>query len=264
MASNAQSADAPILLGDKAKDEDELGGCTRTYRRKRAGVEEVAGQGVGGAPQRACSRSRACVCACVRACVHARVCACARACKPTPPPILPTTCAAEFSPFFGIDKGAVLQVRVGWACLHGPQQLRAAPHCWVREEGVFACPFAHAPSRASPDRTAPAQEARCFNDSQIDPRKCQQVITKLLYLLAQGESFTKVRARPACRARMHACTHACLVAPLSSSKGGRRSCTCLRASGRVQAPGLARPDALVHAPARHCTHPRHCRARLEG
>jgi|TARA_B110000977_G_scaffold1164_1_gene1680 coatomer protein complex subunit gamma len=51
----------------------------------------------------------------------------------------------EFSPFWGIEKGAVLQ------------------------------------------------EARCFNDSQLDARRCQQVITKLLYLLNQGETFTKVR-----------------------------------------------------------------------
>jgi hypothetical protein len=50
----------------------------------------------------------------------------------------------EFSPFWGIEKGAVLQ------------------------------------------------EARCFNESQLDPRRCQQVITKLLYLLNQGETFTKV------------------------------------------------------------------------
>ncbi|GAX76799.1 hypothetical protein CEUSTIGMA_g4245.t1 [Chlamydomonas eustigma] len=52
----------------------------------------------------------------------------------------------EFSPFYGIDKGAVLQ------------------------------------------------EARCFNDPQPDARKCQQVITKLLYLLNQGETFTKKEA----------------------------------------------------------------------
>ncbi|CAH8320237.1 unnamed protein product [Eruca vesicaria subsp. sativa] len=52
----------------------------------------------------------------------------------------------EYSPFMGIEKGAVLQ------------------------------------------------EARVFNDSQVDPRRCSQVITKLLYLLNQGESFTKVEA----------------------------------------------------------------------
>lgn len=39
------------------------------------------------------------------------------------------------------------------------------------------------------------QEARIFNDSHVDPRRCQQVITKLLYLLTQGESFTKVLMR---------------------------------------------------------------------
>ena len=54
----------------------------------------------------------------------------------------------EFSPFWGIEKGAVLQ------------------------------------------------EARCFNESQLDARKCQQVITKLLYLTNQGETFTKVSAAP--------------------------------------------------------------------
>ncbi|ESQ50919.1 hypothetical protein EUTSA_v10022539mg [Eutrema salsugineum] len=52
----------------------------------------------------------------------------------------------EYSPFMGIEKGAVLQ------------------------------------------------EARVFNDPQLDPRRCSQVITKLLYLLNQGESFTKVEA----------------------------------------------------------------------
>ncbi|XP_022148569.1 coatomer subunit gamma-like [Momordica charantia] len=38
------------------------------------------------------------------------------------------------------------------------------------------------------------QEARVFNDPQLDTRKCSQVITKLLYLLNQGETFTKVEA----------------------------------------------------------------------
>jgi len=52
----------------------------------------------------------------------------------------------EYSPFWGIEKGAVLQ------------------------------------------------EARCFNDSQLDSRKCQQVITKLLYLCNQGDCFTRTEA----------------------------------------------------------------------
>jgi len=54
--------------------------------------------------------------------------------------------ALDFSPFWGIEKGAVLQ------------------------------------------------EARCFNDSQLDARRCQQVITKLLYLCNQGDTFTKTEA----------------------------------------------------------------------
>ncbi|KAL2650491.1 hypothetical protein R1flu_018619 [Riccia fluitans] len=53
---------------------------------------------------------------------------------------------SDLSPFFGIEKGAVLQ------------------------------------------------EARVFNEPQLDARRCAQVITKLLYLLNQGETFTKMEA----------------------------------------------------------------------
>lgn len=52
----------------------------------------------------------------------------------------------EYSPFYGIEKGAVLQ------------------------------------------------EARIFHDPNLDTRHCSQVITKLLYLLHQGETFTKKEA----------------------------------------------------------------------
>mmetsp|Transcript_33412 Transcript_33412/g.72896 ORF Transcript_33412/g.72896 Transcript_33412/m.72896 type:complete len:907 (-) Transcript_33412:733-3453(-) len=52
----------------------------------------------------------------------------------------------ELSPFYGIEKGAVLQ------------------------------------------------ESRVFNDPQFDVRRCQQVITKLLYLLNNGDTFTKTEA----------------------------------------------------------------------
>uniref|UniRef100_A0ACD5XIH9 Uncharacterized protein n=1 Tax=Avena sativa TaxID=4498 RepID=A0ACD5XIH9_AVESA len=44
------------------------------------------------------------------------------------------------------------------------------------------------------DKGAVLQEARVFNDPQLDARKCSQVITKLLYLLNQGETFTKAEA----------------------------------------------------------------------
>lgn len=53
---------------------------------------------------------------------------------------------AELSPFWGIEKGAVLQ------------------------------------------------ESRVFHDQQLDARQCAQVITKLLYLINQGEHFTKTEA----------------------------------------------------------------------
>ncbi|XP_038971627.1 coatomer subunit gamma-2-like isoform X2 [Phoenix dactylifera] len=44
------------------------------------------------------------------------------------------------------------------------------------------------------EKGAVLQEARVFNDPQLDARRCSQVITKLLYLLNQGETFTKIEA----------------------------------------------------------------------
>ncbi|OWM83814.1 coatomer subunit gamma-2-like [Punica granatum] len=44
------------------------------------------------------------------------------------------------------------------------------------------------------EKWAALQEARVFNDPQLDPRRCCQVITKLLYLLNQGETFTKTES----------------------------------------------------------------------
>ncbi|EYU37789.1 hypothetical protein ABFS83_02G023800 [Erythranthe nasuta] len=44
------------------------------------------------------------------------------------------------------------------------------------------------------EKGAVLQEARVFNDPQLDARRCSQVITKLLYLLNQGEIFTKTEA----------------------------------------------------------------------
>ncbi|XP_031115794.1 coatomer subunit gamma-2-like [Ipomoea triloba] len=44
------------------------------------------------------------------------------------------------------------------------------------------------------EKGAVLQEARVFNDPQLDARRCAHVITKLLYLLNQGEAFTKVEA----------------------------------------------------------------------
>ena len=44
------------------------------------------------------------------------------------------------------------------------------------------------------EKGAVLQEARIFHDPQVDARRCQQVITRLLYLIAQGESFTTTEA----------------------------------------------------------------------
>lgn len=65
---------------------------------------------------------------------------------PFPTALPPSSSAVDYSPFYGIEKSAVLQ------------------------------------------------EARIFNDAHVDARKCQQAITRLLYLLTQGETLTKVRS----------------------------------------------------------------------
>jgi len=44
------------------------------------------------------------------------------------------------------------------------------------------------------EKGAVLQEARIFHNAQIDARKCQQVLTRLLYLISQGETFTKNEA----------------------------------------------------------------------
>jgi len=44
------------------------------------------------------------------------------------------------------------------------------------------------------DKSTLLQEVRCFNDQQLNSRKCCTVITKLLYLLSQGEKFTSTEA----------------------------------------------------------------------
>jgi len=44
------------------------------------------------------------------------------------------------------------------------------------------------------EKGAVLQEARIFHNPQIDARKCQQVLTRLLYLSTQGETFTKTEA----------------------------------------------------------------------
>ena len=100
----------------------------------------------------------------------------------------------EFSPFWGIEKGAVLQ------------------------------------------------EARCFNESQLDARRCQQVITKLLYLLNQGETFTKVRARRDDRDER-----------VSGLRAGHRAARARQARGRARVTAGAPHQRARTRQARHRT-----------
>ncbi|PZC71320.1 coatomer subunit gamma [Helicoverpa armigera] len=47
------------------------------------------------------------------------------------------------------------------------------------------------------DKTIILQEARYFNQSPVNPRKCSLILTKILYLLNQGEKFTTQEATEA-------------------------------------------------------------------
>ncbi|CAH0601994.1 unnamed protein product [Chrysodeixis includens] len=47
------------------------------------------------------------------------------------------------------------------------------------------------------DKTIVLQEARYFNQSPVNPRKCSLILTKVLYLLNQGEKFTTQEATEA-------------------------------------------------------------------
>lgn len=47
---------------------------------------------------------------------------------------------------------------------------------------------------ANLDKTSVLQEARTFNDTPVNPRKCTHILTKILYLLNQGEQFGTVEA----------------------------------------------------------------------
>jgi len=44
------------------------------------------------------------------------------------------------------------------------------------------------------EKGAVLQEVRVFNETPVNPRKCCQLITKLLYLVIQGDRFTKKEA----------------------------------------------------------------------
>lgn len=44
------------------------------------------------------------------------------------------------------------------------------------------------------EKGAVLQEKTVFNESPVNPRKCRVVLTKFLYMIHQGETFTKQEA----------------------------------------------------------------------
>ncbi|CAO2603065.1 Coatomer subunit gamma-2, partial [Lemmus lemmus] len=59
------------------------------------------------------------------------------------------------------------------------------------ESGSGSNPFQHL------EKSAVLQEARIFNETPINPRRCLHILTKILYLLNQGEPFGTVEATEA-------------------------------------------------------------------
>lgn len=163
------------------------------------------------------THTHACTRACTLACTHA-------------PHTQPTTHThtAEFSPFYGIDKGAVLQearcfndpqidarkcqqvcVACVPACLLAPLIIIITHMLATQQEGirvvyasvcVCVCCQHQLPqgkrTRASPVSAACTPPPPLLRKSlTLTAHLLMQVITKLLYLLGQGETFTKVRER---------------------------------------------------------------------
>uniref|UniRef100_A0A8B9ZIU0 Coatomer subunit gamma n=1 Tax=Anas platyrhynchos TaxID=8839 RepID=A0A8B9ZIU0_ANAPL len=60
-----------------------------------------------------------------------------------------------------------------------------------REDGSGSNPFQHL------EKSAVLQEARIFNETPINPRRCLHILTKILYLLNQGEHFGTTEATEA-------------------------------------------------------------------
>ena len=56
------------------------------------------------------------------------------------------------------------------------------------DEVAAGNPFAHL------DKTAVVQEARAFNETPINARKCAQILCKLLYLFQHGEVISRNEA----------------------------------------------------------------------
>lgn len=50
---------------------------------------------------------------------------------------------------------------------------------------------------ATLDKTIVLQEARYFNETPVNPRKCSHILSKILYLLNQGEKFSTQEATDA-------------------------------------------------------------------
>eukprot|EP00071_Canis_lupus_P049357 XP_022282914.1 coatomer subunit gamma-2 isoform X2 [Canis lupus familiaris] len=61
----------------------------------------------------------------------------------------------------------------------------------MRKDGSGSNPFRHL------EKSAVLQEARIFNETPINPRRCLHILTKILYLLNQGEHFGTMEATEA-------------------------------------------------------------------
>jgi len=46
------------------------------------------------------------------------------------------------------------------------------------------------------NKTTILQEARVFNESPVSPRKCRQLLTRIVYLFYTGETFVPLEATP--------------------------------------------------------------------
>ncbi len=106
----------------------------------------------------------------------------------------PSAVAAEYSPFYGIEKGAVLQEARIFNDSHiDPRKCQQVWFRSARDAAKTLDPSASAAFASEPHLChSYTVAAAWYASSSATVGRAAQVITKLLYLLCQGETFSQV------------------------------------------------------------------------
>lgn len=115
--------------------------------------------------------------------------------------------------------------------------------------GSVRCGSSSISARAHPsafynNKTTVIQEARVFNESPISPRKCRALLTRIIYLLYVGETFSTQEATTLFFGVTKLFQHKDVS--VGSSSRLPTSCPELTTSERPSTDGLPRHQGVVH------------------